>query len=826
MLCQFYKIFVYAEIKSHPSGSDLPGKSPFPAKKHDHFPADRMIPAEQSPMQTQRNNILDHVGHTPLVPIHRLNPNQSVEVLAKLEYFNPGGSIKDRPALYMIEEAERSGELTRDKIILEATSGNTGIGLAMVAAVKGYRILLSMSESVSEERVKILKAFGAEIKFTPAHMGTDGAIEYVYNLMREAPDKYWLADQFNNENNWKAHYMGTALEIWEQTAGQVSAIVATMGTSGTLMGLAKRYAEMAPHVSIVGVEPYMGHKIQGLKNMKESYQPGIFDKRVLSRIENVDDEEAFETARQLARKEGMLVGMSSGAAMAVALRIAREMTEGKIVVLLPDGGERYLSTALFTTKKRSGLHIYNTFSRRKEELIPIEENHVKMYCCGPTLCQYIHLGHARRFLFADLLRRYLGFKGYRVTLVTNLTDLDDRTIQGAEKAGMPLKDFTEGFNRAFMEDIERLGIEPATVYPKASEHVEEMIDLARRLLQKGYAYEKFRSIYFDISRFKPYGNLSHIDLTKIRVGKTVDLDNYEKDNPRDFTLLKRATLNALKRGIFYQTQWGNVLPSWHLECSAMAMKYLGPTYDIHTSGIELIFPHHENAIAISQALTNQPPANYWVHHENVLVNGKRTSKAADVEGLTLREIFEQGYSGRDIRFLILSRHYRKPIVFSWTKLNAARSTIARLDGFVQRIHNCPDGRSEPEADQIVYDLRHGFTEALDDDLNVAAALAALFQFIRRVNGLLDRNMLAKADKQKFLEILAAVNGVLGVLDLEPAALEGEIEASIRARAEARRRKDWETADRIRDRLKERGIELLDTPEGTIWQRTSTGPGKS
>ena len=262
-------------------------------------------------MKGKHNNILDLIGQTPVVPIISLNPNKNVEILAKLEFYNPGGSIKDRPALYMIEDAEKKGELTKDKIILEATSGNTGIGLALVAAVKGYRILLTMSEAVSEERVRVLRALGADIKFTSARLSTDGAIEYVYNLIREEPDKYWLADQFNNEANWMAHFHGTATEIWEQTNGTLDAIVATMGTTGTLMGLSRRFKELDPEVQVVGIEPYLGHKIQGLKNMKESYQPGIYEKDRLARIIQIEDEEAFETSRMLARNEGIFVGMSS-----------------------------------------------------------------------------------------------------------------------------------------------------------------------------------------------------------------------------------------------------------------------------------------------------------------------------------------------------------------------------------------------------------------------------------------------------------------------------------------------------------------------------------
>jgi cysteinyl-tRNA synthetase len=769
-------------------------------------------------MGKQDNNILGQIGGTPLVSINKLNPNKGAEILAKLEYFNPGGSVKDRPALYMIEEAEKRGELTKGKVILEATSGNTGIGLALVAAVKRYRILLTMSESVSEERIKILNAMGAEIEFTPAHLGTDGAIEHAYTLAREEPEKYWLADQFNNDANWMAHYHNTALEIWEQTDGKLDVIVATMGTTGTLMGLCRRFKELKPEVQIVGVEPYLGHKIQGLKNMKESYQPGIFERERLRRIIHIDDEEAYQTSRILAKEEGIFVGMSSGAAMAAALRIAKEMKEGRIVVILPDGGERYLSTPLFVVKKKSGLRLYNTLTRRKEDFVPIEEDRVTMYSCGPTLCQMIHLGQCRRFVFSDLIRRYMEFKGFKVTHIMNLTDLDDRTIQGAAEAGMSLKDFTNTYYQAFTESLDQLNIKRASEYPRASEHVDHMIKLTQKLLEKGYAYEKFRSVYFDISRFKRYGELSRIDLEKIRLGKTVDLDQYEKENPRDFTLLKRSTLDELKRGIFYQTQWGNIRPSWHVECSAMAMKYLGPTYDIHTSGIELIFPHHENAIAICQSHTDKPPANYWLHNELVLINGKKSSGVSEDQSLTLRGLLAEGYTGREIRYWLLSRHYRKPILFSRSKLHAVKKTIGHLDKFVQRLHFCKPGTDNPDMDQIVYDLRHKFLGSMDDDLNIAAALAALFQFTHRVNKILDRTGLSPSDKEKGLTALESINSVLGVMDLEPPKIGHDLETLIEKREQARKNRDWDRSDRLRQELMEMGIEVTDTEEGPVWRK--------
>ena len=768
-------------------------------------------------MSKEYDNILDRIGMTPLVHVNRINPNKEVRILAKLEYFNPGGSVKDRPALQMIEDGEKKGELTKDRIILEATSGNTGIGLAMVAAVKGYRILLVMSEAVSEERKKILRAMGAELKFTPAHLGTDGAIEFVYNLIREEPDKYWLADQFNNESNWMAHYNGTAMEIWEQTGGRLDAIVSSMGTTGTLMGISRRFKELKPEVRIIGVEPYLGHKIQGLKNMNESYRPGIFDKNRTDKIIKIDDDTAYSTSRLLAKKEGIFVGMSSGAAMAGALELAKEMTSGDIVVILPDGGNIYLSTPLFEDKKRSGQIVYNTLMRKKEDFVPINDNQVKLYSCGPTLSQLVHIGQCRRFVFSDLIKRYFEYKGFKVIHIMNVTDLDDRTIEGAEKAGLSLREFTENYYQEFLKDIDSLNIKRADHYPRATDHVDDMIRVTQKLLEKGYAYEKFRSVYFDISRFRNYGELSGIDLEKIKIGKTVDLEQYEKENPRDFTLLKRSTLNELKKGIYYQTSWGNIRPSWHLECPVISMQYLGETYDIHTSGINLVFPHHENSIAISRALTGKPPANYWLHNELVMINGKKSSNTAGNE-YTIREMLEKGYTGREIRYLLINRHYRKPITFSWEKLDMAKNTVSGMDQFITRINHCQEGKPYPDMDQLIYDLKSDFTESMDDDFNISPALAAIFRFTNKVNKIIDTQGLVQDDKKKVKDCLEGINSVIGVMDLELAKPDKDIDELIEKREKARKAQDWVTADAIRNELKEMGIELIDSKDGTIWRR--------
>ena len=304
----------------------------------------------------KHKDILDAIGNTPLVELVKLNKprkeilrgkNPKVKILAKLEGSNPGGSVKDRPAYYMIKKAEESGELTKDKIILEPTSGNTGIALAMIGAAKGYKVRLVMPECVSVERRRVLEAFGAEIALTPGSEKTDGAIKKAHQIIKEDPDKYYMPNQFENENNVLAHYETTGPEIWKQTNGEIDVFVAGMGTTGTLMGTAKYLKEKKPEIKIIGVEPTLGHAIQGLKNMEEAIVPKIYDPKMLDKKIVVEDEEAFNMARCLATQEGLFVGMSSGAAVVGALKIAKKIKSGTIVVILPDRGDRYLSTTLF-----------------------------------------------------------------------------------------------------------------------------------------------------------------------------------------------------------------------------------------------------------------------------------------------------------------------------------------------------------------------------------------------------------------------------------------------------------------------------------------------
>ncbi|HON60143.1 MAG TPA: cysteine--tRNA ligase [Smithella sp.] len=766
-------------------------------------------------------SIVEYIGNTPLVEIGRLNPNKKVKIFAKIESANPGGSIKDRTALFMIEGAERRGELSHDKIILEATSGNTGIGLAMIAAVKGYKLCLAMPESASEERKKILRALGAELHFTPANLGTDGAIELVYKMLRENPDKYYGTDQFNNQDNIAAHYYGTAQEIWDQTQGTVTMVVASLGTSGTAMGISRRLKELNPKIQIIGVEPYLKHKIQGLKNMRESYRPGIFDKKMLDEKINIQDENAFEMARRLAREEGILAGMSSGAAMFVAAQKAQEMSQGTIVVIFPDSGERYLSTELFAYQKEtSTLYLHDTLKRQKVLFKPFMAGEVSVRTCGPTIHDVPHLGKYRRLVVSDLISRYMVYKGYKVKHVVDIVDLSDKSIQASEKVSQTLNDFTSRYLQIFMEDTVFLRIRPENIYIKASENIESMLKIVEKLIDKGLAYEKLHSVYFNISRFSDYGMLTNINLDKTRQAKSVDLDDYEKDSPADFALLKRSSLAELKRGIYYKTIWGNVRPSWHLECASVSQKLLGSAYDIHVSGADETFPHCENILAINKGFTGNNGPHYWINTELVMVGGRKMSRSFNND-LPLSAIRQKGFSGSDVRFFLMAVHYRKPVNFSERALENAKNTVKKLQTFIQRLQSVQgmkgEGKSFSDTEQFIYELKHDFEAALDDDLNISGALVALFSFVRRINIPLSQNRISERDARKILDALKNMNEVLGILDFEVRTPQNEIEALIAKREKARSVRNWEEADFYRAKLAELGIDVLDTPQGVIWR---------
>lgn len=772
-----------------------------------------------------RPGVLCLIGNTPLVPIRSLCPNKNVEIYAKLEKNNPGGSIKDRIALWMIEEAERKGDLTKDKTILEATSGNTGIGLAMVAAIKGYRITLAMSEGVSVERRKILAAFGAEFLLTPADKGTDGAIERVYELASEKDNPYFLADQYNNPANILAHYHTTSIEIWNQTQGRITHFVATIGTTGTLMGCSKRFRELNPRIRIIGVEPYLGHKIQGLKNLKEAYLPGIYRNESLDEKVNIEDDAAFEMTRRLAREEGLLVGMSSGAAMHIAYEKAKQIDSGVIVVIFPDGGERYLSTTLFQVQEPetvpTKLHFLNTLTRRYESFEPLSGGtEVSMYSCGPTVHQRPHLGLLRRMLVDDLVHRTLEFADYKVKHVVSITDIDDLTVQESERTGEPIADLCARHEAEFFEDLQALNIQPANTYARTSESIDDMLSLTQSLFKRGYAYEKLNSVYFNIGRLDSYGELSGKDLGKIKIGATVDLDRYDKNDPRDFTLFRRSTLAEMRKGLSFKTDWGNVRPSWHIECSAMARAHLGNHFDIHMGSVDLIFPHNENEIAQSRALTGESQARFWLHSELVLSGGKKMTYAEESR-VTLPDLLAKGFTAREIRFFLLFNHYRQPVHINDENLEASRTSLRRLDAFIIGLLDITSsGPRIPELEEWIARLKSDFTKALFNDVNIPAALASVFRLVRQINHLMTDEKIYKEDAESILSSLHMVDKVLAILPLQNKLekLPEEIQKLIQKREDARKKKDFQQADELRQKLQSYGYLVQDFLDKTQVRR--------
>jgi len=753
-------------------------------------------------------SVIDAIGNTPIVEITKMNPVKGVKIFAKLEYMNPGGSVKDRPALYMINAAEKSGELTKDKIVIEATSGNTGIGLAMICAVKGYKLALTMAENASEERKNILRARGAQIILTPRHLGSDGAIEEAYRLARENPDKYFLTDQYNNESNWKAHYETTGPEIFEQTHGKISSLVATIGTTGTLMGVSRKLKEYNKDIRIVCVEPYLGHKIQGLKNLKESYIPEIMEKNRFDQKINIDDETAFDNVRSLAIKEGIFVGMSSGAAMAAALEEAHQIKKGCIVVIFPDGGERYLSTNLFSVKNHIALSLFNTLSKSKMPFKPLEKGKISIYTCGPTVHERIDVGRLRRYAFTDLLIRYIEYHKIAVNHVVNITDYDDKTIQGSLKAGEPLSKFTQTFIDLFKQDLSNLNIRPADAYPKVSDHFDEMIDVARQLQSKRHAYEKLHSLYFDIASQKEYGDFSSTNLDKIKSGATVDLDAYEKGNPKDFTLLKRVRLSELKRGIGIKTQWGNVRPSLHLQCAAIAMKFFGEKFDIQTGSRELIFPHHENEVAIARACNGVTLARYWLHCDPVRYDGSLGDNS--MESLTLETLVNMGWELKTIRLWMISNHYRKTLILSEQALKQARYTLDKINRCISTLSIIENGSGFEETDQFIYDMKSAFFQSMEDDLKISGVISSMLANVKTINKLINQNKINAEDAQKFVCCFKEIDSVLKIFSFEEKMeYSRQIKNLIKERNLARQQNDFQLADKIRKRLTNLGINVHD-----------------
>ncbi|MGC8939965.1 MAG: cysteine--tRNA ligase [Candidatus Bathyarchaeia archaeon] len=466
---------------------------------------------------------------------------------------------------------------------------------------------------------------------------------------------------------------------------------------------------------------------------------------------------------------------------------------------------------------KSEIWFFNTLTRKKEKFIPIEKGKVKMYCCGPTVYDFAHIGNFRAFIFADLLKRWLKYRGLEVTQVMNLTDVDDKTIEASRRLGVPLKEHTAKYIQAFFEDIATLNIEKADFYPRATEHIPEMVSLIKKLMEKGYAYKsEDGSIYYDISKFKDYGKLSKFKVQELKAGARVKVQEYAKEEACDFALWKAWDEND--GDVFWETEIGKGRPGWHIECSTMAMKYLGETIDIHSGGVDLIFPHHENEIAQCEAATGKTFVNYWLHNEHLLVEGKRMAKRFG-NYYTLRDLVKMGYDPKAIRYLLMATHYRQQLNFTFDGLKAAKSTVDRLTNFVYRLLDVDGKGCGKRLEELMRHVEKDFEEAMDDDINIGVALAALFNFISEVNKLMDDNLLSKNEAMSVYKLMMKFDEVLGVIGevKKEEKLPKEAEELILKREEARKAKDWETADKIREQLKAMGIIVEDTPQGVKWK---------
>jgi len=462
------------------------------------------------------------------------------------------------------------------------------------------------------------------------------------------------------------------------------------------------------------------------------------------------------------------------------------------------------------------LKLFNTLSGQIESFHSLEKGHVKLYTCGPTVYNYAHIGNYRAYMFEDLLKRLLLFLGFEVTHVMNITDVDDKTIVGAQAEGVPIQEYTEKYIDAFFIDLETLNILKADYYPRATDHIPEMVKLIQRLLDKGIAYRKNGSIYFSIEKFPNYGRLSKIDLSELRSGERVDSDEYEKESVHDFALWKEKKAGEP----FWETEIGDGRPGWHIECSAMSSKYLGETFDIHCGGVDNIFPHHENEIAQSEAASGRPFVNFWIHCHHLVVDGEKMAKSKRNQ-YTLKDLEKKGIDPAALRLLLLSTHYRKMLNFTFETCRQAQSSVQRIKDFLYELKNRPFKEGENvEVDKHIDTMTQRFTSGLCDDLNISVALTAFFEMIKRINVMISRDEICSRDSAKIISAVNNINTVLGVLKEENKDnLPSEILEKIEARQKARTEKNFKLSDQIRDELYALGIFLEDTKDGTVrWKK--------
>ncbi|HNQ78423.1 MAG TPA: cysteine--tRNA ligase [Acidobacteriota bacterium] len=462
------------------------------------------------------------------------------------------------------------------------------------------------------------------------------------------------------------------------------------------------------------------------------------------------------------------------------------------------------------------VRIFNTVSRSLEDLSPIGPPKVGIYSCGPTVYDFPHIGNFRTFASIDLLRRFLKFRGYDVVSVMNITDIDDKTIKRAADEGVPLEAVTDRFTDAFYADLKTLNCMKADVHPRATKHIPEMLEICRELEKKGLTYVSGGSLYFRIGAFANYGKLSRIDKEGILENARIDNDEYEKESARDFVLWKGKKGDEPS----WESPWGEGRPGWHLECSAMSRKYLGERFDIHTGGVDLVFPHHENEIAQSEGASGVSPVKYWFHVEFLLVNGEKMSKSKG-NYFTLRDLLDKGCDPMAVRYLLLSVPYRRQLNFTLDGVESAKSALRRLQGFSSRLgeYGLQQLPSGPEKAGEIEAFAKAFGESMDNDLNTAEALAALFEAVRAANTMMDGGEMTREAFDAAGKLVSDFETVFGIPLKADETLEEEVERKIEEREAARKSKNFSLADSIRDELKERGILLEDTPKGVRWRRS-------
>jgi cysteinyl-tRNA synthetase len=465
------------------------------------------------------------------------------------------------------------------------------------------------------------------------------------------------------------------------------------------------------------------------------------------------------------------------------------------------------------------LKLLNTYTRKLQKFAPLKGNTVRMYTCGPTVWDYAHIGNFRTYVFQDVLRRYLKFKGYKVTQVTNITDVDDRTIRQSKETGLTLHEYTRKYEEAYLADLGALNIERAEHYPRATEHIDEMVALVKKLVRRGFAYEAEGSIYFDISKFRAYGRLSGVHMNELKTGARIDSDKYNKDEARDFALWKGW--HPDDGDVFWDTAIGKGRPGWHLECSAMSMKYLGTTFDIHSGGEDLIFPHHENEIAQSEAATGKRFVRFWLHSGMLLVGGRKMAKSSG-NFFTLRDLLSKGHNPLAVRYLLMSAQYRAQLNFTEEALADAEKAVEALRGTHRRINNIerPSQHNNTHLREALSREEREFERAMDDDLNTPRALAAIHRAARVVNRAIDQGEVSTKDLAAIHQFFSDLDRVVGIFgeQIKTEELPEEAERLIRERDQARANRDWTKADSLRSQLLAMGIVVEDTPAGTVWKR--------